>query len=132
MVEHLLHAGERNRLEAVIWRATPLFAGAGLTATVDRWLGRFTPDEISSRPALTVAKAWCALTDGDMPSLRYWSSVASAMDGDAELPDGNPLASAAALLRAVVGAEGIDRMRDDAATAYELDRVGSPYRSVAR
>ncbi len=131
-VEHLLRAGDRERLEAVIWRATPLFAGAGLTATVDRWLEEFPIDEIAARPALTVAKAWCALTDGDMPSLRYWTNVATEMGDEARLPDGNPLASAAALLRAVVGAEGIERMREDAARAYELDGVGSPYRSVAR
>jgi LuxR family maltose regulon positive regulatory protein len=54
------------------------------------------------------------------------------MGDDAELPDGNSLTAAAALLRAVVGAEGISRMREDAASAYELDRVGSPYRSAAR
>ncbi len=37
-VEHLWRAGDRERLEAVIWSATPIFAGIGLTATVERWL----------------------------------------------------------------------------------------------
>jgi len=130
-VEHLRLAGDRETLEAVIWGATPMFAGAGLTATVERWLEGFTIEEVTASPALTVAKAWCALTTGDMPSLRYWASVASEM-GDRSLPDGSSLAASAALLRAVVGAEGIERMREEAALAYELDRVGSPYRSVAR
>ncbi len=131
-VEHWKAADDRERLEAVIWKAVPPFAGAGLTATVDRWLEDLTIEEITASPVLTVAKAWCALTDGDMGSLRHWAAVASAMGDDVELPDGNPVAASAALLRAVVGANGIEEMRQDAARAYALDRVGSPFRSVAR
>ena len=58
--------------------------------------------------------------------------MATEIDDDGELPDGTPLAAAAALLRAVVGGDGIEPTRADAALAYELDRVGSPYRAVAR
>ena len=48
------------------------------------------------------------------------------------LPDGNPVAAAAALLRAVEGAGGVDGTRADAELAYELDRVRSPFRAIAR
>ena len=81
---------------------------------------------------LAVTAAWCALTDGDMPSLGYWTSVASAMDEGLMLPDGNPVAAAAALLRAVEGAGGVDGTRANAVLAYELDRVRSPFRAITR
>ena len=66
-----------------------------------------------------------------MPALRHWASVATEIDGDGDLPDGSPVAAAAVLLWAVVGGEGIEATRGDAALADQLDRVGSPYRAVA-
>ena len=69
---------------------------------------------------------------GDMSSLRYWAEVIGTLDDERELPDGNPVGQQAALLRALVGASGIETMRADAARAYELDRTASPFRSIAR
>jgi LuxR family transcriptional regulator, maltose regulon positive regulatory protein len=131
-IDRLQHAGAEDRAEALIWRATPHFVGFGRTATVDRWLEVYTHDHIVSRPALTAASAWCALTNGDMPSLRYWANVASQFPEHALLPDGAPVAATAALLRAVIGGGGIESMRSDAGIAYELDLPRSPYRAVAR
>ena len=129
----LLHAlGDTTRAEATIWRGTPLYTGGGRTATVERWLDHYTHDQIASRPALAVARAWCAVTTGDMPSLRYWAGVASDFPDGETLPDGTPMSSAAALLRAVVGGDGIEAMRADAALAYDLDGPRSPFRSIAR
>jgi LuxR family transcriptional regulator, maltose regulon positive regulatory protein len=131
-VGHRMAAGDAAATERSIWHATPLYAGAGRTATVDRWLTRYTHDELLASPALTVAKAWCALTAGDLPSLRYWADAAGQFPSGAQLPDGMPMAAAAALLRAVVGDDGIEQMRADAARAFELNSTRSPYRSVAR
>ena len=74
------------------------------------------PSNEPTRPALAVIQAWCALTDGDMASLGYWTSVASDMDERLVLPDGNSVAAAAALLRGsskVLGG-GLDRTRANA------------------
>ena len=131
-VEHLLFAADWERLEGAIWRVSPLLISDGRTATVERWLEGLTEEQLSRRPSFVVTKAWCAFTEGNMPALRHWASVATEIDGDGELPDGSPVAAAAALLRALVGGDGIEATRADAALAYELDRVGSPYRAVAR
>lgn len=131
-VEHLREVGDLDRLEAAIWRGAPVYGGIGLTATVERWLEDLGDDALRTRPALAASKAWLALMSGDMPSLRYWADVTSSLDDGGTLPDGNPIGSAAALLRALVGAQGIDAMRADAARAYDLDVVGSPFRSIAR
>ncbi len=131
-IEHRLVANDGPRLEETIWRLAPLYMAGGRTATVERWLETFTIDALAQRPALTVTRAWCGFTAGDMRSMQYWASIASGFDEDALLPDGVPVAAAAALLRALVGAGGIEPTRADAALAYELDRIGSPYRPVAR
>jgi LuxR family maltose regulon positive regulatory protein len=131
-VEHLRAVGDVAQRERVVWRAAPLYGGSGRTATVARWLGGFTTDELSSRPALAVSSAWLALMVGDMSSLRYWTELTGALGDDRVLPDGNPVGQQASLLRALIGAQGIEGMRADAARAYELDRAASPYRSIAR
>jgi LuxR family maltose regulon positive regulatory protein len=131
-IEHRLQAGDPLRLEEALWRVAPFYMSAGRTATVERWLETFTLDELSRRPALAVTKAWCGFTAGDMPTLRYWAAVATELDDDLLLPDGTETAAAAALLRALIGADGIEQTRADAAEAYELDRLGSVFRAVAR
>ena len=131
-IGHLQQVGDLDHLEAAIWRGAPFYGGIGLTATVERWLDDLDADQLRSRPALAATKAWVALMTGDMPSLRYWADVTSALDDGAQLPDGNPATQQASLLRALVGAHGIEAMRADAARAYELDRSASPFRSIAR
>ncbi len=131
-VDHLRHAGDADRLEAAIWKGSPLYAGFGHTVTVERWLEEYTPEELRSRPGLAASRAWLCMMAGDMSSLRYWAEVIGALDDGRQLPDGNPVGQQAALLRALVGASGIEAMRADAARAYDLDRTASPFRSIAR
>ena len=131
-VKHLLLTDDPDAIDGAIWRAAPVFVATGRTATVRRWLEPFSAEQRATRPVLAVIEAWCALTDGDMPSLGYWTSVASDMDERLMLPDGNPVAAAAALLRAVEGMGGVDVTRANARLAYELDRVRSPFRAIAR
>jgi LuxR family transcriptional regulator, maltose regulon positive regulatory protein len=130
-ISHAIAAGDSARVDALTWQAVPLFVSIGRTATVERWLEPFSATEIAARPALTVSAAWAALTAGDMGLLNHWAAVASQHDPDELLPDGTPVGAAAALLRATVGEHGIVRMGEDAATAFALDRPGSPYQSVA-
>ncbi len=116
----------------MIWRGAPLYAGFGRIATVENWLEGYTLDELRARPGLIGSRAWLCMMAGDMSSLRYWAEVMGALDDDRQLPDGNPVGQQAALLRALVGASGIETMRADAARAYELDRTASPFRAIAR
>ena len=131
-VEHLRHAGGDDRLEAVIWKGAPMYAGFGRIATVQGWLEGYTSDEVRSRPGLAAARSWLSMMAGDMSSLRYWAELVGTLDDERELPDGNPVGQQASLLRALLGAHGIETMRADAARAYDLDRTASPFRSIAR
>jgi LuxR family transcriptional regulator, maltose regulon positive regulatory protein len=130
-IGHAIAAGDAARVDALVFQSVPMHVSVGRTATVERWLEPFTPEQIAERPALTVSAAWMALTSGDMGAVSFWAGIASAQDPDLALPDGAPLGAAAALLRATVASDGIERMREDAALSFALDRPGSPYRSVA-
>jgi len=130
-VDHLHSTDDPAELERVIWRGAPIYGGIGRTATVARWLSRFGTEQVHDRPALAASSAWIALMAGDMSSLRHWADVVNSI-GDGTLPDGDPVAKQAALLRALIGAHGIEAMRADAARAYDLDLGGSPFRAIAR
>jgi LuxR family maltose regulon positive regulatory protein len=131
-IGHLQHVGDLDQLAGAIWRAAPVYGGIGRTATVERWFEDVDVDVVRSRPGLAAARAWVSFMTGDMPSLRYWVDVVGAFDDGALLPDGTPAIQQASLLRALIGAHGIEGMRADAARAYELDRSASPFRSIAR
>jgi LuxR family maltose regulon positive regulatory protein len=131
-IVHRQAVGDRRALEGAIFRAAPYYGGIGRTATVEAAIEGFRRDEVQASPGLTVTSAWLGFVNGDMPSMRYWTGVASAGDDDVELPDGNRVGAHAALLRALVGADGIEAMRVDAVTARDLDRARSPYRAISR
>jgi LuxR family maltose regulon positive regulatory protein len=132
VIEHLGRIGDVAAIETAIWHAGPGYAGMGRTATLARWLEGFSDDDVRARPALAAARAWLGFMTGDLSSLRYWSMVTSGFDEQCVLPDGNPVGAAAALLRAIICAHGIEAMRADAARAFELDHTDSPFRSIAR
>jgi LuxR family transcriptional regulator, maltose regulon positive regulatory protein len=131
-IGHALAAHDMERVAALIWRDAPAFLTTGRAETVGRWLEPLTLDEIAAHPPLALTKAWWSLTAGDTAAIDHWAAVASNAGSEASLPDGTSLRSAVVLLRALVGKDGLTRMRDDAALAFELDHAGSPYRPLAR
>lgn len=130
-LSHARAGGDVDRMAALIWRYAPPYLTRGRTPTVTRWLEPFSPDEVATHPPLALAAAWWSLTAGDTASIAYWASLAEPGDGEI-LPDGTPVRSAVLLLHALGGTQGVARMRDDAALAFELDRSDSPFRPIAR
>jgi LuxR family transcriptional regulator, maltose regulon positive regulatory protein len=131
-IDHARAAGDLERVAALVWSSAPALLTTGREATVARWLDGSTLDEIAEYPPLALTKAWWCLTAGDTAAVEHWTTVASNGDPADPLPGGTSLRAAVALLGALTGKDGLTRMRDDAAVAFELDRAGSPYRPIAR
>jgi LuxR family transcriptional regulator, maltose regulon positive regulatory protein len=128
---HARATDDIDRMAALIWRHAPAYLSRGRTATVTRWLEPFSPDEVAAHPPLALTAAWWSLTAGDTGSIAHWASLAEPADGEL-LPDGTPVRSAVLLLQALGATQGLARMRDDAALAFDLDRGDSPFRPIAR
>ena len=128
---HARSAGDIDRMAEIIWLHSPAYLSRGRTATVTRWLEPFTPDEVAAHAPLALAAAWWSLTAGDTGSVGYWASLAERGDGEV-LAGGTPVRSAVLLLHALGGTQGLARAREDAASAFELDRSDSPFRPIAR
>lgn len=128
-VEHALQA-DHVLAASLVWRRAPLMVASDRLDTVGRWLELFTPEAIERTPALAVTAGWHRLSIGDTaPVHRYATALAAA--ADERLPDGTPVAAAAALLRALTAPAGLVAMRDDAARADASYAPDSPYRVVA-
>jgi LuxR family transcriptional regulator, maltose regulon positive regulatory protein len=130
-VHHAQMTGDEDRVDGLIYGTAPALLLRGQNETVQRWLDPYTTNEIAKRPALVVTAAWHATSSGEMARFKHWASVAELAPEDAALPDGTPLFSAVALLRAAIGVDGFEAMRRDAALAYESDREDSALRALA-
>ena len=91
-IEHARAAGDKTRVETLIWRAAPSMLDAGDTVTLSRWLDPYAPSELASRPALAVAAALRSLGAGEMNEFVHLASVVSLLPADERLPDGTPIA----------------------------------------
>ena len=134
-VSHLLAAG----LQA---DAADLIAGAwnselqrGRSATALRWLDSLPEELVASDPRLCLARAWLALDSGEQAAAGRWAeTTAAADDGRPLLEGGSTVASAVAMLRAILAYRAGDLQAAEqlGAEAVELEAdLSSPWRAVA-
>jgi LuxR family transcriptional regulator, maltose regulon positive regulatory protein len=125
-------AGDDSEIARLAWLGAASHLATGRSAAVGRWLELFTAAEIGAQPPLALTAAWWSLTTGQIGELEHWLREAERAEPDAVLPDGTPIRSATLLLHALIGRGGPAQVRADAAVAFQLDRLDSPFRCVAR
>jgi LuxR family maltose regulon positive regulatory protein len=130
-IRHAQAAHDTERVIELIWRHAPFFIATGRSATViGLWLAPFSAAEMAAEPALAIITAWCCFTDGDVDQIEAWLTFAEGATGRT-LPDGSPVQSSVAVLRALGGRQGVSAMRADAAKAVELLPADSPFVALA-
>jgi len=89
-------------------------------------------DAVVGYPPLAVAAAWMLPLNGDAAGARRFLHAAECGSFDGPLLDGSSsLTFATTLVRATMGALGVDRMLLDASTATALEPPGSPWLPTA-
>jgi LuxR family maltose regulon positive regulatory protein len=132
-VPHAIAAGDLKVAGDLIWGRAATYSGSGLEGTLERWLSRFTEEQIASTPTLSLALATCRLSQGNGGQVERWISTAlRVLDGNPS-PDGEALKVAALAIRAAGAAtQGLSKMGEDAAAAYQQLPDDSAWRSVCR
>jgi LuxR family maltose regulon positive regulatory protein len=132
-VEHARLGGDVARAAALAWAVAPVYLGTGRAATLERWLAPFTPEDYRAHPALAIAAAWSGVSTRAKSTrpINEWIGIARMAPPEAKLPDGTPVAAAVALLEAVAGEHGLERMASSAAAAVAADRADSFFRPTA-
>jgi LuxR family transcriptional regulator, maltose regulon positive regulatory protein len=127
-IGHRLSGGDTLAAARLINRHAPDFAAAGRLQTVRRWLDALGQDGLVSYPPLAITAAWTLALIGDGAGAQRCLHAAERGSFDGPLPDGSSsLTSAITILRASLGALGIDRMLLDASAATESEPPGSPW-----
>ena len=126
---HWLAAGEVANAVAVVGRvALEYLFRSGHVETVRRWLELFSDEQIQGDVPLTLTAGMIYPISGDSRLGRLWMEAAvSERVDDSLTPDGGTtLRGLQALLRAVMGAEGLASMREDAELAASPQVAVSP------
>jgi LuxR family maltose regulon positive regulatory protein len=130
-IEHAIDSGDVVQAGDLLWRHVPELIPRGHLATVQRWLARFSEDEVRSHASLALVAAAIRLVTGDGNELRYWTQAAGvALRRDGAGEEAAKLDVALAILQASSGESGMDTMRDAAVGAYALAPDGSPWQSL--
>jgi LuxR family maltose regulon positive regulatory protein len=104
------------------------FVAAGRIRTVRGWLDALGDDGLIEYPPVAITAAWMLALVGDSQGAQRCLHAAERGRFDGPMPDGSSsLASAITVLRASLGALGVDRMLLDARTATEMEPPGSPW-----
>ena len=131
-VDHLLQIPDRDRAVRLVTALCIPTHNAGKLATAQRWLDALGADAIERYPPLAVLAGWEAVLTGRATDAARWASIVERSSFEGEQLDGSAsFASARAMFRAVMCANGIEQMEVDARFAVSQEAVGSPLRSAA-
>jgi LuxR family transcriptional regulator, maltose regulon positive regulatory protein len=118
-VGHARAAGDRERVLRLIESFALQLVGAGEIDAVSGWLAALDDaGPVHGHPAIAYLAAFTSALLGRAEDAERWARAAEHGEHARAMPDGSPTADAwAALLRAMLGREGAERMRDDAQLA---------------
>ena len=132
-IRHAAAAGDVRLAGDLLWANAFRYIPQGHNATVRRWLGHFTDEQVAGYAPLALVAANAHLADGDRDHAEHWTAAAArALDGVPARRRPPAVEAGVAAMRAAIARDGVQRMRDDAARAYALDADASPTRSMDR
>ena len=129
-LDHAIAAGDLRDAGRRLWAIAGCKVANGQVADVQAWLDRFSPEQLSSQPALALTAATVHLADGDRNRLEHWAGTAERLLADE--PEAAASATAAvAAMRALVGRGPVATMVVDATRAYGLTSEDDFWRPVS-
>jgi LuxR family transcriptional regulator, maltose regulon positive regulatory protein len=129
-VRHAIAARDAGLTGDLLWANLLRYVSHGHDASVQRWLSRFSDEDIAAQPSLALVAAGSQLARGDRNRTEHWTAVAARRLREASSDAAQPLEGGVRVLRAAAGTEGIARMLEDADSAYQLFPEDDPWRSL--
>jgi LuxR family maltose regulon positive regulatory protein len=132
-IDHAQAAGDTDQVARLVWQLALPAYGAGRVDTARRWFGWFEDQGLLGRyRSVAMLGAWLQALVGEPVAAERWADAAERGPADGTLPDGSPVRSYLALLRALLCRNGLDRMQADTQAALaELD-PSSQWRPTAQ
>jgi LuxR family maltose regulon positive regulatory protein len=128
-VRHAVCAGDVAGAAELVWSTTPGAVGHGRKRDIEGWLELFTEAQLAASPTLALAAAGTHLASGQGHEVERWAWTAAAAAAPASARP-RAVESGVAIMRAALGRDGLLRMREDAARAYDMEPEASPWRAM--
>jgi LuxR family maltose regulon positive regulatory protein len=130
-IEHAHASGDEPEAARLVSSVGRAYGASGRLPVVRRWIAAFDEADVVAYPPLAVLHAWALAFEGKAAASR-WVQIAERGTFRGPMPDGSASLSASiALLRALIGGDGPERMLIDARTAVAAEPPESPWRAAA-
>lgn len=131
-VEHRVAGGDLAAAARLVNQHGAEFIGRGRIATVRRWMDALGDDALLAYPPVAVTAAWTAALSGETERAQRLLLAAEGASFPGPLPDGHrSLDAATSLLRAMMAAQGVERMLVDARHTLAHSPPGSRWNALA-
>jgi LuxR family maltose regulon positive regulatory protein len=132
-IEHLLdNSTKRTRATHLVASVALMTYQTGQLTTVQRWFAELGDSAIEAYPPLAVLAGWISALTGQVNEADRWAALLDAASYDRRPNDGSAsFASARAMLRSVMCADGPERAMADAEFAIAAEPTWSPWRDQA-
>lgn len=130
-IEHVVAAGDAAWAGGLIWDHCGAYFAGKRVSQVARWLDRLGDERLGRSAPLSLCAAHRDFACGDLGGAEHWARVAlGALEQSEGCADVDSLEAGIAIVQAAAGRNGLERMAQDAARAYELEGEGSPWRGL--
>src|SRR4051812_3389456 len=131
-IAHALAGQDQRTAARLINSRAREFVAFGRVKTVQGWLRALDDRALLAYPPVAVTAGWLWALYGDVVQAHNCLRTVRTASFPDPMPDGSSsLASAAALLSAMLAPLGVKQMLDDATTAAQLELPGDPWRPLA-
>lgn len=129
-IDHAIAGGDFPAATALVTVAALQAYAAGESTTLGRWLREIGDANLLANPSAVIVITWFAVLAGTDDDARKWGSLLGQLPDDAEA-DGMNVASAKAMIRAIMMRDGIESALVDAEYAVQVEPLNSPWRDPA-
>jgi LuxR family maltose regulon positive regulatory protein len=130
-IRHAVAAGDVRAAGDLLWANALRYTWNAHDDVIQSWLQRFTDEQTASYAPLALVAATTHIARGERDVAEHWTGAAARALRAAPANERTAtLRAGLAVLHAAIARDGIARMRDDAARAYELESEDSPWRSL--
>ena len=127
-IEYSVAAGDTDEVAKLVGALAGTYYRSGRVTTVESWLAHFDDSDLLERyPAIAVLGVWIHALRGRPESAERWALAVENSRSTDTMPDGSPLETWAATVRALLCRKGVGQMRIDAELALSRLPVTSQW-----
>jgi LuxR family maltose regulon positive regulatory protein len=131
-IEYSVAAGDTDEVARLVGSLAGTYYRSGRVTTVERWLAPFDDSVLLARyPAVAVLGVWVHALRGRPDTAERWALAVETGRSEDPMPDGSPLETWAATVRALLCRKGVGQMRIDAELALSRLPVTSQWYPVS-